>query len=127
MKKKVFKVALATVILGTGFFIWKSQRSEPLSDLMLANIEALAADESGKETKCPDYNYVPDHYLRVDSEVIMVVCSRRGEISIGNTTFHGSYNRNEEYPVIIQTKNCSEVQKGACCDQREIGVSYVEG
>ncbi len=32
--------------MGAGFFVWQSQRSESLSDLALANIEALASGES---------------------------------------------------------------------------------
>lgn len=32
--------------MGPGFFVWQSQRSEPLSDLALANVEALASGES---------------------------------------------------------------------------------
>lgn len=48
MKKKIFKVALAAVIMGVGFFVWQSQRSESLSDLALANIEALASGETTK-------------------------------------------------------------------------------
>ena len=46
MKKKIFKVALAVVIMGAGFFVWQSQHSEPMSELVLANIEALASGES---------------------------------------------------------------------------------
>lgn len=45
MKKKIFKVALAVVIMGAGFFVWQSQHSEPMSELVLANVEALASGE----------------------------------------------------------------------------------
>ena len=48
MKEKVFKVALAAVIMGAGFFVWKSQRLESLSELALANVEALASGETTK-------------------------------------------------------------------------------
>ena len=48
MKKKIFKAALAVVIMGAGFFVWQSQRSESLSDLALANVEALASGETTK-------------------------------------------------------------------------------
>lgn len=54
MKKKIFKVALAAVIMGAGFFVWKSQRSEPLSDLALANVEALARGELEGWDDCED-------------------------------------------------------------------------
>lgn len=52
MKKKIFKVALAAVIMGVGFFVWQSQRSEPLSKLALANVEALAIGEIDGFDKC---------------------------------------------------------------------------
>ncbi len=67
MKKKIFKAVLAAVIMGAGFFVWQSQRSEPLSDLALANVEALASgettktyairEESTKEVAAPDGSY----------------------------------------------------------------------
>ena len=50
MKKKIFKAVLVAVIMGAGFFVWQSQRSELLSDLALANIEHWQ-EESLRELK----------------------------------------------------------------------------
>ena len=52
MKKKIFKAALAAVIMGAGFFVWQSQRSEPMSELALANVEALASGEIEGVDEC---------------------------------------------------------------------------
>lgn len=59
MKKKIFGVALiATMAVAAGWNFNQSKNEVELSDLALANIEALAYDESGGggsgSSKCPD-------------------------------------------------------------------------
>ena len=38
--------------MGGGFFVWQSQRSESMSELALANVEALASGESVEMQDC---------------------------------------------------------------------------
>jgi len=53
MNKKVLKVAfVAAIALVSGINVFNAQRSEPLSDVAMANVEALAGDESVENIKC---------------------------------------------------------------------------
>ena len=48
MKKKFFSVAIVAVIaLGAGWNVMQSENEKDLSDLILANVEALANSETG--------------------------------------------------------------------------------
>ena len=53
MKAKFFKYVFVVVIaMVSGINVFNAQKSEVLSDLVLANVEALADDESGKVVYC---------------------------------------------------------------------------
>jgi len=53
MNKKVLKVAfVAAVALVSGINVFNAQKSEVLSDIVLANVEALADNESDSELDC---------------------------------------------------------------------------
>ena len=57
MKKKILKVAfVAEIALVSGLNVFNAQKSEMLSDVALANVEALAAEEHG--TICNGFYYV---------------------------------------------------------------------
>lgn len=59
MKTNVVKVVLAIVVtLACGYNVYSSQKTECVSDLVLANIEALASGEGGPAWKgyYTDYN-----------------------------------------------------------------------
>ena len=47
MKKKVMKAAfIAAIAMVTGINVFNDQQSEPLSDVVMANVEALAEGET---------------------------------------------------------------------------------
>ena len=53
MKKFIFKVALVAAFAAVaGYGIYTNQTTETMSDAMLANVEALASDESGVTITC---------------------------------------------------------------------------
>lgn len=53
MNKKVLKVAfVAAIALVSGINVFNAQKSVPLSDIAMANVEALAGDENGKDVYC---------------------------------------------------------------------------
>lgn len=53
MKKKfIAAMAVAVVAVVTGYNVYSSQKSVTMSDLALANVEALASDESGSVDCC---------------------------------------------------------------------------
>ena len=54
MNKKVLKVAfIAAIALVSGINVFNAQKSDVLSDIALANVEALANDELSGAVYCP--------------------------------------------------------------------------
>ena len=54
MNKKVLQVAfVAAIALVSGINVFNAQKKEVLSDIVLANVEALADNESAGEIYCP--------------------------------------------------------------------------
>lgn len=52
MKKNVFKILLvAAFMMAAGYSVYSSQQDAEMSDLALANVEALAQNESNSEQK----------------------------------------------------------------------------
>lgn len=51
--KKIIKIAFVAAFAAvTGYGVYTNQRTETMSDLMLANVEALASGESGQNVYC---------------------------------------------------------------------------
>ena len=58
MKKNILKATLvAAFALIAGFNVYNSQKSEVISDLALANVEALASGETNGDIYCPFSGY----------------------------------------------------------------------
>ena len=58
MKRNILKVTLVVAFaLVAGFNVYNSQKSDLLSDLALANVEALARWESDGDVYCPNSGY----------------------------------------------------------------------
>ncbi len=56
--KKLFKITLvAAFVTGIGYNIYTNQKTDIMSDLMLANVEALANDESDSGPVDPNKAY----------------------------------------------------------------------
>ena len=50
MKKNILKVAfVAAIVMTTGIQVFNAQKSEALSEVAMANVEALAADDDSTE------------------------------------------------------------------------------
>lgn len=123
MKEKMIFAVVAVMAVISCYMAYTTQdkHSKP-NALALANIEALSGEE---DSPCPDYNYVPNHYLEVYNETVSVTCSREGEISFGSGTITGSFKKGNVYSIVIEVKNCSGESYGACCDQRRVGSSII--
>lgn len=69
MNKKVLKVAfVAAIALAGGINVFNAQKSETLSDVALANVEALAVEEYDVEdldAACAWYDYKTCYYYIV--------------------------------------------------------------
>ena len=56
--KKMIKIAIVAAFVAIeGYGVYTNQKSETLSDLTLANVEALAGGESGGYYCCSPYSY----------------------------------------------------------------------
>ena len=56
--KKMIKIAFVAAFAAiAGYGVYANQKSEALSDLTLANVEALAGGESGGYYCCSPYSY----------------------------------------------------------------------
>lgn len=76
------------------------------------------------DTKCPDHNYVPDRAIAAVTSESKITSNAKGELTI-NGILKAGFRKNTEYPVIIETKNCSEKAAGSCCDQRQVGAKIL--
>ena len=66
MNKKVLKVAfVAAIAMVSGINVCNAQKSNALSDIALANVEALADDETGQQWGCAgNPTFIPNEALR---------------------------------------------------------------
>ncbi len=61
MRKKIMKAAFVAVFAAVaGYGVYMNQRTEAMSDLMLANVEALAGGESDYNSKVWERYYRPE-------------------------------------------------------------------
>lgn len=82
MRKKIFAIMIVAVVTAfAGYNIYQSQNTATLSDLALANVEALAYTESGFTYECSmsgcvfDFNH-DCHVYRFGQEVLTCEYSR---------------------------------------------------
>ena len=124
-KKSLYSIAVAAAFVA-GYSAYNEYGRTKLSGALLANVEALAEteDEGGNPEApvpaCPDPYDVPDHYIEVTSSSVEVECTTAGSVSVGTSTFNGSYQKGKKYAFIISTYNCSGKQAGACCKQSDV-------
>lgn len=117
MKKTIIlSIALVCFALGTSLSI-NSKTKRNMNSLASANFEALA------DTECPDFNYVPNRFLEAELVDRTFTANASGEITIGGIT-HNGFKANVTVTISVVMRNCSGQETGACCDQRNIGISW---
>ena len=124
--KKIFSTMAVVAALFAGYSTYNAQNSNELSDVALANVEALAQDNNPDKgiTQCPDYNYVPNHYLETKvEEPVTRTSNKNGEIEVDGIV-KGGYESNKQITVIPVSYNCNGEAIGACCDQRLVRVEF---
>lgn len=124
MKKKIFGTMVVAAAIFTGYSAYDAQNERELTDVALANVEALAHGENKGETSCPDFNYVPNHYITSSTKTESITSNSNGEITVLGQTI-GGYAKNTLITVLIEEKNCDGKAEGSCCDQREVGASIL--
>lgn len=134
MKRSVKSGMLAAVVVAAGFAAYQSSGSYGAQDnsLLMQNVEALAQDNNGEPTGEPsgglcshkNPHHTPDHYLTVKVETAQGTSHKKGEITIESDgkTYHGDFEKDQTYTVVMEIKNCDGIQTGSCCDQRKVGV-----
>ena len=124
MKKTMFPIVAACVMGMVSFTAKKIFCAQPAcaESLLIENAEALSLMEEST-TKCPSYKYVPDHFIVATSSTASGTCNVDGELTVGENTVSGSFKKGKTYVVVITTKNFDGLQKGACCNQKDVGVS----
>lgn len=120
--KKIFSTMVVAAALFAGYSTYNAQNSNELTDVALANVEALAS--AGDDNGCPA-NHVPNHYLTVKTETHTLQSDSDGKITFKNKTFAG-YEKNSTETVVFIIKDCSGEQLEACCDQSKINVDIVK-
>ena len=120
-KKKIFgSIAVLAIAAIAAFNININANENGLSDISLANVEALADGEGGSNG-CA---VIPDHYLTVKVESFNVISNSKGEINILGKNAAG-FEANKQVPVIVAIYNCDGVQVHSNCNECQVRVEIV--
>lgn len=127
MKKNIIKVALVAVVgLIAGVNVFNAQKSDVLSDIALANVEALAYYEGG--VVCPDAYDVKDHQLSYTQ--------RNGSFSVDISGFANilgkkipvvGANAGSYISITYEIGTCEMPSPGNCCPGSMIGDIKIVG
>ena len=128
MKKIVFKCLFVAVFtMAVGYSVYSSQQDAEMSDLALANVEALANDES-TSGNCPDPYDVYNHQLAFRPETANFTIDSNMEIEIFGKKFKvvgGSVGAN--ITVTYEIGHCNTYSPGNCCPNSRNGEIKIIG
>ena len=127
MNKKFINITFVAVVAMVGSMnVFNAQKVNALSDVALANVEALAYYEGGKD--CPDAYDVKDHQLSY--------AQRTGSFSVdfsGNVNISGrkiplvGANAGAHVTITYEIGNCDMSSPGNCCPGSKIGDIIIVG
>ena len=125
--KKILKVmGVMAIFSSLAVEVYNQVNAKPNNSILAKNIEALSQSEGeGSTNHCPNYDYVPNHYIECQEITTTVTCTTNGEIAVNGKIFTGNYKRNKQYTVVYAKYNCSGFQPGACCDQNRVRIELV--
>jgi len=127
MKMKIKLIIFSIVLLFCSFLFNYFSDIRKSFDRNVICLSYAVENEAGSEvTKCPDPYDVPDHFIEAKVESRELTCHTDGELTVNSKVVTGSYVRDNKYTVELEVKNCSGQQKGSCCKQSDVGVSFVE-
>ena len=121
MKTKLFKIGLVIVVAMVAVInVFNSQKSVQLSDVAMANVEALAQGEGS--VGCTGSYDVPNHYLSYTKETGDFTVDSAGEITImGKKYVVGGGSAGMHITITYHLGNCDKEAPGACCNGDKIG------
>ena len=127
MKRKMFLgIAAVAVAVVSGYNVYQARTStKGLSDLALANVEALARIEIDKE--CPDPYDIVNHIYSFEPRTGTFHVDVSGEINIaGKKIKLGGIYANLNVTVTYEIGNCEKTSPGNCCPISRVGeIKYI--
>ena len=127
MNKKFIKVAfVAAIVMVGGVNVFNAQKVNTLSDVVLANVEALADDENMID--CPDPYDVKNHQLNFTQRTGEFTVDSGGEITImGKKYAVGGASAGMYITLTYELGNCDMESTGNCCPGSRIGEIRIVG
>ena len=121
MIKKILKVAFVVAIAIVAVInVYYAQKTEVLSDVAMANVEALASGESG--TDCVDVYDVKDYHLTYVQREGHFTVDMAGEITILGKKFSaGGLSSGASVTMSYELGLCEKPSPGNCCPASKIG------
>lgn len=137
MKVNIF-VSIAAVALGIAGLIAQRNGEKPRTqrDAVRANIDAITTMEAGEKgsdsgtvtNRPPEpWHYVPDYKMDVVKTIEKLPSAKQIKVSLDfqKWTISGEYSADAPCCVTIVTHECATPVIGSWCDQRKIGLQYV--
>ena len=120
--KKLFSIVAVAAALFAGYSTYSGQKSKELTDMALANVEALASDVDATTLECPDPYDVRDHQFSFTQKTETFEVDANGYINILGKKFkigglEGGVNVTKTYEI----GNCDKPSPGNCCPNSRIG------
>lgn len=130
MKRIIIYICFFIIIITTGLGIHKGHsflKKNKMSDLALANIEALAQEESGN-SKCPDPYDVYDHQLTFVQRTGQFVIDGNMEVNVfGQKIKIGGAKVGATINISYEIGDCSKLSPGNCCPNSRNGEIIIIG
>lgn len=120
--KKFFGTMAVAAALFAGYSAYEAQNRNELSDVALANVEALANSPEGAWTQATCHSAGGNWNMAtvlVDSGFNEVTCEITGKIKISEYEISGSYKKGNKYKIPWARYKC-EHSKGNCCTQQGV-------
>lgn len=127
MNKKFIKVAfVAAIAMVSGVNVFNAQKVNALSEIALANVEALAQGEN--MTDCPEMYDVKNHQLSFTQRTGEFTVDSGGEITIMGRKYPvGGASAGMHITLTYELGNCDMESSGNCCPGRRIGEIRIVG
>ena len=101
--------------------VYLSKTVNSLSNIVLANVEALVQNENNSSTKCPNPYDVPDMTMAYPQHTATVGANADGEIIIGGFKLPITVSGGASVTITYHISECSRPASKACCPYADAG------
>ena len=120
--KKIFSIMAVASALFAGYSTYNTQQNTELTDIALANVEALASGVDATILECPDPYDVRDHQLSHTQRTGTFEVDANGEINIFGKKFKvGGVNVGAKVKKTYEIGHCDMPSPGNCCPNSRVG------